>query len=116
MRMRIDPAAIAHAEMTGKVTPEFLARFAEAMGGELMLSVRVPGQQRLSVRLRAALEQELTPIEYSFARRLLAPGQRPRMTFRLAIRPPKRTAGQAVTPEASVSAPAKSVPSGAAAH
>jgi transcriptional regulator with XRE-family HTH domain len=48
-RMGTQQAAISRAETTGRVTPEFMARFAAAVGGTARLQVKVPGSRQLCV-------------------------------------------------------------------
>jgi transcriptional regulator with XRE-family HTH domain len=48
-RMGTTQAIISRAETTGQVTPDFLARFAEAVGGTVTLRVKVPGSKQLQI-------------------------------------------------------------------
>src|SRR4051795_1668396 len=50
-RMGTTQANVSRAETTGEVSPEFLARFAAAAGGETRLSVKLPGVRRLTMTL-----------------------------------------------------------------
>jgi transcriptional regulator with XRE-family HTH domain len=50
-RMGTTQAQVSRAENTGQVSPEFLARFAAAAGGETHLSVKLPGVPCLTVKL-----------------------------------------------------------------
>jgi transcriptional regulator with XRE-family HTH domain len=50
-RMSTTQAHVSRAETTGKVTPEFLARFAAAVGGQARLAIKLPGSRSFSVSL-----------------------------------------------------------------
>jgi transcriptional regulator with XRE-family HTH domain len=52
-RMGTTQANVSRAENTGKVTPEFMARFAEAVGGSAKLQVKVPGVKQLLIDISA---------------------------------------------------------------
>ncbi len=50
-RMGTDQPTISRAENTGQVTPDFMVRFARAVGGDAALSVKLPGRGRMTFRL-----------------------------------------------------------------
>jgi transcriptional regulator with XRE-family HTH domain len=50
-RMGATQAQVSRAETTGKVTPEFLARFAAAVGGQARLTIKLPGSRSFAVSL-----------------------------------------------------------------
>lgn len=50
-RMGTDQPTISRAETTGRVTPEFVTRFAGAVGGDVTMSVKVPGRPRITFQL-----------------------------------------------------------------
>lgn len=58
-RMGTSQANISRAERTGKVTPEFLTRFALAVGGSATLTLKVPGSRRVPIDAARLLVQGL---------------------------------------------------------
>lgn len=52
-RMGTTQANISRAETTGRVSPEFLARFAQAVGGSARIQIKVPGSKPISVEVVA---------------------------------------------------------------
>jgi transcriptional regulator with XRE-family HTH domain len=79
-RMGTTQAQVSRAESTGEVSPEFLARFAAALGGETHLSIKLPGTTRLTVKL------DLEPARSPSAKR-----QRHRLIFSGVASPPIRS-------------------------
>jgi transcriptional regulator with XRE-family HTH domain len=79
-RMGTDQPTISRAETTGQVTPDFMARFALAVGGDATLSVKLPGRARLTFRLAPTMTMagpcDPPPAESTA-------GTRKRVTFRL---------------------------------
>lgn len=52
-RMGTTQANISRAESSGRASPEFLARFAQAVGGSARIQIKVPGLKQISVEVVA---------------------------------------------------------------